>query len=42
MKLTTLDKVLRALQAEAPVVTVPADVREGALHAVQRMIEVNP
>jgi quinolinate synthase len=42
MKLTTLDKVLRALQAEAPVVTVPADVRERALHAVQRMIEVNP
>ena len=42
MKLTTLGKVLRALQAEAPVVTVPADVRERALHAVQRMIEVNP
>ncbi len=42
MKLTTLDKVLRALQAEAPVVTVPADVRKRALHAVQRMIEVNP
>jgi quinolinate synthase len=42
MKLTTLDKVLRALKAEAPVVTVPVGVREQALQAVQRMIEVNP
>ncbi len=42
MKLTTLDKVLRALKAEAPVVTVPVDVREQALQAVQKMIEVNP
>ena len=42
MKLTTLDKVLRALRAEAPVVELPEDVRKGALRAVQRMIEVNP
>jgi quinolinate synthase len=42
MKLTTLDKVLRALRAEAPVVELPEDVRKGALHAVERMIEVNP
>jgi quinolinate synthase len=42
MKLTTLDKVLRALRAEAPVVELREDVRKGALRAVQRMIEVNP
>lgn len=42
MKLTTLDKVLRALKNESPVVSVPQDVRERALCAVQRMIEVNP
>lgn len=42
MKLTTLDKVLRALKNESPVVSVPEDVRERAMYAVQRMIEVNP
>jgi quinolinate synthase len=42
MKLTTLDKVLRALRAEAPVVELREGVRKGALRAVQRMIEVNP
>jgi quinolinate synthase len=40
MKLTTLDKVLRALQEEGPVVTVDADTRAKALRAVQRMVEV--
>jgi quinolinate synthase len=40
MKLTTLDKVLAALQNEGPVVTVDADTRQKALQAVQRMIEV--
>jgi len=40
MKLTTLDKVLRALQNEVPVVTVPAEIRALALRAVQRMVEV--
>jgi len=42
MKLTTLDKVLRALKNESPVVSVSEDVRERALNAVQKMIEVNP
>jgi quinolinate synthase len=42
MKMTTLDKVLKALQNEGPVVTVPEDIREKALQAVKRMIEVNP
>ena len=40
MKLTTLDKVLRALRAGGPVVTVDAETRAKALRAVQRMIEV--
>jgi len=40
MKLITLDKVLAALRDEAPVVTVPAEIRKQALKAVQRMIEV--
>jgi quinolinate synthase len=42
MKLTTLDKVLRALRNEYPVVTVDPDIRERALRAVQRMVEVLP
>jgi quinolinate synthase len=40
MKLITLEKVLKALQTEGPVVTVPEDVRVKALRAVQRMVEV--
>ena len=40
MKLITLEKVLKALQTEGPVVTVPEDVRLKALTAVQRMVEV--
>jgi quinolinate synthase len=40
MKLTTLDKVLEALRAEGPVVTVEPDVRARALQAVERMVEV--
>jgi len=40
MKLITLEKVLKALQTEGPVVTVPEDVRVRALNAVQRMVEV--
>ncbi len=38
MKTTTLDKVLRALQDENPVVSVDPDIRERALRAVQRMV----
>jgi quinolinate synthase len=40
MKLITLDKVLKALQDEGPVVSVEPDVRAKALRAVQRMVEV--
>ena len=40
MKLITLDKVLRALQTEGPVVRVDEEVRLKALRAVQRMVEV--
>ena len=40
MKLITLDKVLRALRVEGPVVTVEEDIRLKALRAVQRMVEV--
>jgi quinolinate synthase len=40
MKLTTLRKAIDALRNEGPVVTVPADVRERALRAVQRMVEI--
>ena len=40
MKLTTLDKVLEALRAEGPVVSVEPEVRAKALRAVQRMVEV--
>ena len=42
MKLTTLDKVLRALRKEGPVVTVEPEIRAKALLAVQRMVEVGP
>ena len=40
MKLITLDKVLKALRVEGPVVTVAEDIRLKALRAVQRMVEV--
>ena len=40
MKMTTLSKAIAALRAEGPVVTVPADIRERALRAVQRMVEI--
>lgn len=40
MKMTTLDKVLRALQNDGPVVTVDPDTRAKALRAVERMLEV--
>ena len=42
MKLTTLEKVRRALANEGPVITVEPEVAQKALHAVQRMIEVSP
>ena len=42
MKLTTLDKVRDALRAGGPVVTVPPEIGEKALRAVQRMLEVTP
>jgi len=40
MKLITLEKVLKALQTEGPVVTVEEEIRVKALRAVQRMVEV--
>lgn len=40
MKMTTLDKVLRALQNDGPVVTVDPETRAKALRAVERMLEV--
>jgi quinolinate synthase len=40
MKMTTLRKAIDALRAEGPVVTVDADIREAALRAVQRMVEI--
>jgi len=42
MKMTTLDKVLKALQNDGPVVTVDAGTRAKALLAVERMVEVGP
>lgn len=42
MKMTTLEKVREALLKEQPVVTMPPGVREAALRAVQRMVEVLP
>jgi quinolinate synthase len=40
MKLTTLRKAIEALRTEAPVVTVPEDIRAKALVAVRRMVEI--
>jgi len=40
MKLTTLQKVLRALETEEPVVTVEPETREKALAAVERMVRI--
>ena len=40
MKLTTLEKVLKALREEGPVVRLPRDVAEGARAAVERMFEL--
>jgi len=40
MKLTTLRKAVEALRVEAPVVSVPEDIRARALIAVQRMVEI--
>ncbi len=40
MKLTTLRKAIEALRAEAPVVSVPENIRAKALTAVQRMVEI--
>jgi len=40
MKLITLEKVLRALEEEGPVVKIPRDVAEKAGQAVERMFEL--
>ena len=40
MKLITLEKVLRALENEKPLVRLPRDVAEGARAAVERMFEL--
>lgn len=40
MKLTTLNSVLRALQNMEPEITVPEDIRTGALTTMRRMLEV--
>ncbi|MGQ9676917.1 MAG: quinolinate synthase NadA [Chloroflexota bacterium] len=40
MKKTTLDSVIRAMELRQHVVTVPAGVREGAVRAIQRMLEL--
>lgn len=40
MKKTTLDSVIRAMELRQHVVTVPAEVREGAARAIERMLEV--
>jgi quinolinate synthase len=40
MKLTSLEDVLRALQTMGPEITVPADVRERARGALERMLAV--
>lgn len=40
MKMTTLRKAVDALRRESPIVTVPGEVREKALLAVQRMVEM--
>ena len=41
MKLITLEKLLKALRDEGPVVTVDPEIRAKALQAVQRMVEVS-
>ncbi len=40
MKKTRLEDVLKALETEGPVVTVPEDIRSRALRAVERMMAV--
>ncbi len=40
MKKTTLDSVIQAMESHQHVVTVPAEVREGAARAIQRMLEI--
>lgn len=40
MKLTTLEKVLRALETEEPVVTVDSGTRAKALAAVEKMVKI--
>lgn len=40
MKLTTLDSVLRILQHRQPVISVPSEMRPGALRALQQMLVV--
>ena len=40
MKLITLEKILRALEKEEPVVRVPAGIAERARQAVERMFEI--
>ena len=42
MKMTTLDKVLKALQNGGPIVDVDPETRAKALRAVERMVEVGP
>jgi len=41
MKYTTLEKILSALENNQNVITVSAEVREGALKALQRMLSVS-
>lgn len=41
MRLVTLEKVYRCLQAEAPEVEVPADIAEAALRPIQAMLEIS-
>lgn len=41
MKMTTLDKVVRALETMEPRVDVPSDIRRRALRALERMLEVS-
>lgn len=40
MKLVTLEKVLEVLERETNVVTIPAELREKALHPLERMLEL--
>jgi quinolinate synthase len=41
MKLTTLDKVLNALEGKVPRITVPPDIAARALGAIQAMIKIS-